>query len=168
MRTLFACCLVAVAAAHAQNSVEKPTQQPDAYNTWKLALNAGAATDPRTIEVAPGFKIELLRSATPEEDSWVSMAFDPQGRLTIGCEKKGLLRMMLQAGGIGAVERINDSLLECRGLLYAYGALYAVANNTKALVRLRSSKGDDKFGEITELMHTEGGVGHGRNHVKLG
>jgi putative heme-binding domain-containing protein len=168
MRTLLACCLFAVAAAHAQTSVQKPTQQPDAYNTWKLALNAGAATDPRTIEVAPGFQIELLRSATPEEDSWVSMAFDPQGRLTIGCEKKGLLRMTLQPAGVGAVERINDTLLECRGLLYAYGALYAVANNSKALVRLRSSKGDDQFDEITELLHTEGGVGHGRNHVKLG
>jgi putative heme-binding domain-containing protein len=168
MRTLLACCLLTVTTAPAQTAVEKPTQQPDAYNTWKLALNAGAATDPRTIELAPGFKIELLRSATPEEDSWVSMAFDPQGRLTIGCEKKGLLRMTLQAGGIGGVERINDSLLECRGLLYAYGALYAVANNSKALVRLRSSKGDDQLDEITELVHTEGGVGHGRNHVKLG
>src|SRR3954469_25131610 len=118
------CLLTIVPRAHAQTPVEKHTQQPDAYNTWKLALNAGAATDPRTIEVAPGFKIELLRSATAEEDSWISMAFDPQGRLTIGCEKKGLLRMTLQAAEISRVERINDSLLECRGLLYAYGALY--------------------------------------------
>src|SRR5688500_12714443 len=122
MRTLLSLavsCLLAVTLASAQTGVEKPTQQPDAYNTWTLALNAGAATDPRTIEVAPGFKVELLRSAPPEEDSWVSMAFDPQGRLTIGCEKKGLLRMTLKREGIGAVERINDSLLECRGLLYA-------------------------------------------------
>lgn len=161
-------CLLRAVAASAQNGVEKPTQQPDAYNTWKLALNAGAATEARTIEVPPGFQVELLRSATAEEDSWVSMAFDPQGRLTIGCEKKGLLRMTLKPGGIERVERINDSLLECRGLLYAYGALYAVANNTKALVRLRNSKGDDQLDEITELLHTEGGVGHGRNHLKLG
>src|SRR3954469_16190710 len=170
MRTLpsLAGILLLPLATLAQSSVEKPTQQPDAYNTWKLALNSGAATDPRSIEVAPGFKIELLRSATPEEDSWVSMAFDPQGRLTIGCEKKGLLRMTLKPGGIGTVERINDSLLECRGLLFAYDSLYAVANNSKVLVRLRSSKGDDRLDEITELVHTEGGVGHGRNHVKLG
>lgn len=168
MRTLIACCLLAVAAAQAQTSVEKPTQQPDAYNNWKLALNTAGATDPRTIEAPPGFQVELLRSASPEEDSWVSMAFDPQGRLTIGCEKKGLLRMTLAPGGIGKVERINDSLLECRGLLYAYGKLFAVANNTKALVRLRSTKGDDQLDEITELIRTEGGVGHGRNHLKLG
>lgn len=167
MRTLFACCFFA-AAVHAQTDVAKPTQQPDAYNTWKLALNSDTATDPRSIEVPSGFAIELLRSAAPEEDSWVSMAFDPQGRLTLGCEKKGLLRMTLVQGGISKVERINDSLLECRGLLYAYGALYAVANNTKALVRLRSSQGDDQLDEITELLHTEGGVGHGRNHIKLG
>jgi len=148
--------------------VASPTRQPDAYNNWKLALAAGTATDPAAITVPAGFKIELLRSSQPGEDSWVSMAFDPQGRLTVACEKQGLLRLTLEPGGVKKVERINDSLLECRGLLYANGALYANANNSKALVRLRSSKNDDQFDEITELLHTDGGVGHGRNHVKLG
>ncbi len=115
-----------------------------------------------------GFKIELLRSAQPEEDSWVSMAFDPQGRVTIACEKKGLLRMTLGKEQVEKVERINDSLLECRGLLYTDGALYADANNSKMFVRLRSSANDDRFDEVTELLRTDGGVGHGRNHVKRG
>ncbi|MDR3405782.1 MAG: hypothetical protein P4L99_25075 [Chthoniobacter sp.] len=152
----------------AADPLDTTTRQPDAYNTWKLALAAGTATDPAAITVPPGFKIERLRSAQPDEDSWVSMAFDPQGRLTIACEKKGLLRMTLAGGGVEKVERINDSLLECRGLLYADGALYANANNSKELVRLRSSKKDDQLDEVTELLHTDGGVGHGRNHVKLG
>ena len=157
-----------IGAGLAADPIDVTTRQPDAYNTWKLALAAGTATDPATITVPPGFKIELLRSAQPDEDSWVSMAFDPQGRLTIACEKKGLLRMTLAAGGVEKVERINDSLLECRGLLYADGALCANANNSKTLVRLRSSKNDGQFDEFTELLHTDGGVGHGRNHVKLG
>ena len=149
--------------------MEAPTRQPDAYNNWKLALAAGTATDPAQITLPPGFKIELLRSAQPAEDSWVSMAFDPEGRLTIAREKKGLLRMTLSPGtGVEKVERINDTLLECRGLLYTGGALYANANNSKMLVRLRSSKNDGQFDEVTELLHTDGGVGHGRNHVKLG
>jgi len=154
--------------AVSQSSLEVPTRQPDAYNLWKLALTPGTATDPAAITAPVGFKVELLRSAEPSEDSWVSMAFDPQGRLTIACEKKGLLRMTLGTDRVEKVERINDSLLECRGLLYADGVLYANANNSKAFVRLRSSKGDDLFDEITELLRTEGGVGHGRNHVKSG
>ena len=156
------------ASGFSDPTLESSTRQPDAYNNWKLAIASGVATDPATIPVPPGFKIDLLRSAEPDEDSWVSMAFDPRGRLTIACEKKGLLRMTLGLGGVEKVERINDSLLECRGLLYADGALYANANNSKVFVRLRRSKGDDEFDEITELLRTDGGVGHGRNHVKLG
>ena len=199
-----------VALSTAQEELTEVTKQADAYNTWKLALTPGKATDAAAITVPAGFKIELLRSALPEEDSWVSMAFDPQGRLTIAREKKGLLRMTLSPGaGVEKVEVINDTLLECRGLLYAHGALYVNANNSKLFCRLRENadgKGterkttDDADGAdggraarppsssessvksvvpsfipsvagrftIEELLRTEGGVGHGRNHIKLG
>ncbi len=142
----------------------------DAYNSWQLAKaeNQNQATDASTLTLPPGFRAELIRSAKPEEGSWVAMAFDPQGRITLAREKKGLLRLTLSASHIDNVEVINDTLLECRGLLYAHGVLYANANNTKALVRLRGTKGDGRFDEITELLRTNGGVGHGRNHVKLG
>ena len=80
--------LGSAALAFAQPNLTEVTRQPDAYDAWKLALTPGAATDPATITVPAGFKIELLRSATAEEDSWVAMAFDPQGRLTIAREKQ--------------------------------------------------------------------------------
>ncbi len=164
-----AAALVLASTGFAQTGLTDLTRQPDAYNTWKLAFTPGTATDPATITAPAGFKVELLRSALPEEDSWVSLAFDPKGRLTIGREKKGLLRLTLSAGaGVEKVEVINDTLLECRGLLYAHGALYANANNSKVLVRLRDTDGDDQFDQQDELLRTEGGVGHGRNHVKLG
>ena len=191
-----------------------PGKAFDAYNSWKLAAGAGLATDPATFTTLPGFKAELVRSALPEEGSWIALAFDPQGRLTLAREKKGLLRLTFASGaavpaaapvgqasppvapavgvppaaaptrrddrlttaaGTAApldwparVEVINDTLLECRGLLYAHGALYANANNSKTLVRLRDTKGSGQFDETTELLKTEGGVGHGRNHLKLG
>ncbi len=66
------------------------------------------------------------------------------------------------------MEVIEDTLLECRGLLYAHGALFANANNSKGLYRLRDTKGDGRFDDVREILHTEGGVGHGRNHIKLG
>ena len=145
-----------------------PDKALDAYNSWKLARAGTAATDPATFSLLPGFKAELVRSALPEEGSWIALAFDPQGRLTLAREKKGLLRLSLDSVGVSKVEVINDTLLECRGLLYAHGALYANANNSKTLVRLRDTKGTGQFDETTELLKTEGGVGHGRNHLKLG
>lgn len=142
----------------------------DAYNSWQLAKPGAQnqATDPATLTLPPGFKAELIRSAQPGEDSWVSMAFDPQGRITLGKEKKGLLRLTLSGSGDQKVEVIDDELLECRGLLYAHGSLFANANNTKALFRLTDADGDGTFEKRQELMRTEGGVGHGRNHIKLG
>ncbi|MCB1224352.1 MAG: PQQ-dependent sugar dehydrogenase [Verrucomicrobiales bacterium] len=142
----------------------------DAYNSWKLAAKASQrqATDAATFQTLPGFEVELVRSAAEDEDSWVGMTFDPSGRLILGMEKKGLLRLTLSPGGDQKIERIDDSLEECRGLLFAHGALYANANDSKALFRLRDTTGDDQFDEKTELLRTEGGVGHGRNHLTLG
>ncbi len=145
-----------------------PAKVVDAYNSWKLALGAQAATDAATVQVPPGFKAELVRSAQPEEGSWVSMAFDPQGRLTLAREKRGLLRLTLSQSGDPKVEVINDTLLECRGLLYAFGSLYVNANNSQGFYRLRDTQGSGQFDEVKELLHTEGGVGHGRNHIVAG
>ena len=145
-----------------------PAKAVDAYNSWKLALGAQAATDAATVQVPPGFKAELVRSAQPEEGSWVSMAFDPQGQLTLAREKRGLLRLTLSQGGDTKVEVINDTLLECRGLLYAFGSLYVNANNSKGFYRLRDTQGNGQFDEVKELLHTDGGVGHGRNHIVAG
>jgi putative heme-binding domain-containing protein len=164
----------AFAFAHGAAGLQKwgnpfhATKTPDAYNSWMLARHADQATTPNTITVLPGFKVELLRSARADEDSWVALAFDPKGRLTIAREKRGLLRMTLAGDAIGAVEVIEDTLLECRGLLYAYDSLYVNANNSKGLYRLRDTDGDDKFDEKKLLLRTEGGVGHGRNHLTLG
>ncbi|MEZ5385500.1 MAG: hypothetical protein R3F13_08295 [Prosthecobacter sp.] len=142
----------------------------DAYNSWQLAKPdaQNQATDSATLTLLPGFKAELIRSAQPGEDSWVSMAFDPQGRITLGKEKKGLLRLTVSGSGDQKIEVIDDELLECRGLLYAHGSLFANANDTKALFRLTDTNGDGTFDERRELMRTGGGVGHGRNHIKLG
>lgn len=151
----------------------------DAYNSWQLAKpgTQSQATDPKELTLLPGFKAELVRSAQPGEDSWVAMAFDPQGRLTLSKEKKGLLRLSdvgtparnaQQAGVPAPLEEIESTLLECRGLVYAHGVLYANANNSKGLYRLSDADGDGVFEKKEELMHSEGGVGHGRNHIKLG
>jgi putative heme-binding domain-containing protein len=144
------------------------TKSVDAYNSWMLATGAAQATDPATINVLPGYRVELLRSAQPEEGSWIALAFDPKGRITIAREQRGLLRMTLGRDSVEKVEVIEDTLLECRGLLYAYDALYVNANNSKGLYRLRDTDGDDQFDEKKLLLEVGGGVGHGRNQLRLG
>jgi len=54
----------------------------DNYEQWRQALGTKPAENAAAFWTAPGFEIALVRSAQPEEGSWVSMAFDPQGRLT--------------------------------------------------------------------------------------
>ncbi len=139
----------------------------DAYNSWQLAKPdaQSLATDPGSFTLPAGFKAERVRSATAEEGSWVAMTFDAQGRITLAREKRGLLRFDPKTQRI---EVIEDTLLECRGLLYSDGVLFANANNSKGLYRLRDADGDGRFEEVLEIMHTEGGVGHGRNHFKMG
>ena len=139
----------------------------DAYNSWQLAKPGAqnTATVAESLTLLPGFKAELIRSAQPGEDSWVSMTFDPQGRILLGREKRGLLRFDPRTQ---SAEVIDDTLLECRGLLFVKDVLFANANNSKGLYRLEDKDHDGRFEDVREIMHTEGGVGHGRNHLKLG
>ena len=225
---IFSVCLAAFASicccgksVSAQDTPDRP--KPENYDQWREALQTEAATDAETLETLPDFEVELLRSARPGEGSWISMAFDPQGRLTISREDQGLLQLIvpdlpidpryevphpprppdepvvvpakddepvsdpgetnydedeesIDAEAISEEEpfdpfflrTVEDSLQECRGLLYAYGALYANANNSKGLYRLRDRDGDGKFEEVKLLKSTPGGVGHGRNDLALG
>ena len=142
----------------------------DDYTQWKRALETKSGTDAESLELLPGFEATLIRSAADHEDSWVSLVQDPQGRWIIGQEKKGLLRLTLapSTGKPTKVERVNDSLAECRGLLFAFDSLYAMANNDKALYRLRDTSGDDQFDKIERLSEFGGTVGHGRNQLTLG
>ncbi len=141
----------------------------DDYTQWKLASENGVVAGSADVIMQPGFQAELLRKAKSDEGSWVSMAFDLEGRITIAREDQGLLRLALpHQEKPESVELINETLMECRGLLYAYGDLYANANNSKGLYRLHDSNGDDQFDEVQLLREFPGGVGHGRNDLALG
>lgn len=138
------------------------------YDQWKQALDTEEGTDPASFRLTAGFEIERLRSARQDEDSWVSLAVDPKGRLIIAKEQKGLLRMTMSAdGSIETVESVNDTMKECRGLLFIGDDLYVNANNSKGLYRLPVND-EDQFGEPELLYESGGGVGHGRNDLALG
>lgn len=140
------------------------------YNQWKEALDQPDAAN--LSPLPPGFEIRKVRDAGEDEDSWVSLAFDAKGRLLIGKEQKGLLRLTLSDNGdeVLAAGTIEDTLRECRGLAWKGDVLYAHANNAKALYVLRDANGNDRFDgdEVKLVQSTEGGAGHGRNALTVG
>ena len=150
------------------------------YEQWREAKLGSQATLPTAIHAPPGFEVELLRSAQPDEGSWISLAFDPRGRILISKEgtrqgaQRGILRLTPPADGRGECrcESIDDTLQECRGLLYAFDSLYARCNQPNpdrpaGLYRLRDTDGDDCYDEV-RLLRAERGGGHGLNDLALG
>jgi putative heme-binding domain-containing protein len=138
------------------------------YEQWQQAKSDSPKRRPSQFWTAPGFEIAELRVAEPDEGSWVSLAFDPQGRLTIAREDAGFLRMTLSddAARVTRVEPIASTLEECRGLAYFDDWLYANANNSRGLYRLRT--GDDGVvRDLQRLREFPGNVGHGRNDIAL-
>ncbi len=152
-----------------------PVPNKVAYESWRMAGkkdgNTPVVPPPTSIQAPEGFKVELIRVAGEDEDSWISLCFDDKNRLFLGMEDKGILRLSFSGkDGTEVVEAkvVNDHLEEPRGLLWAYDSLYVNANDSKGFYRLRDTTGDDTFDEEKLLLKTEGGVGHGRNHLRLG
>ena len=145
-------------------------QPSDNYEQWKLTQNSTLVPPAESFSVADGFQVELVCAARENEGSWISLAFDPEGRLIIAVEKKGLLRLSppYEDSDDARPQVINKSLQECRGLLYAHDALYAMANNDRALFRLTNSADADDLGQVEKLLSIPGDVGHGRNEMVLG
>jgi putative heme-binding domain-containing protein len=142
----------------------------DNYEQWRQAIGDEASRTGGRFWTAPKFEIALVRTAGPDEGSWISIAFDRQGRATIAREDKGLLRFTFDqpGGAVSQVEAINDTLLECRGLCYLGDELYVNANNSKTVCVLRDADGDGKLDEPAVVREFPGGVGHGRNQLKRG
>jgi len=151
-----------------------PAGEAGDYYQWKDALGGKPAEPAASIRLLPGFEAELVRSARPGESSWISLTFDSEGRILLGCEgrdkKHGLLRLTLPADASqkATVESVEETLLEPRGLAFGKDGLYVNANNALTLTRVESTAGDGKFDRVTPLRKSPGGVGHGRNNLTFG
>ena len=155
-----------------------------------LALGAGSAatrpaaaaeaTPAESLYTLPGFKVELIANAAPDEGSWVAMCKDDKGRFIIspqfgkGNTNDGLLRITVGPDvKVTKKEMIAKPLSDLQGLTWANSALYAVVNkyNTKfetGLYRVRDTKGNDQFEDIELLKKIPGGGEHGPHAVELG
>jgi putative heme-binding domain-containing protein len=136
---------------------------------WGKVFATREATPAETIQVMPGFKVELLHSADPTEGSWISMAADDKGRLIISPQTDGqLLRITLSHGKVAQIERIDQPVTSAMGLLYTDHSLFVNGHGPKGtgVYRLRAS--GDKF-EPPVLLRTMNGEGeHGSHGLVLG
>jgi putative heme-binding domain-containing protein len=129
------------------------------------------ATDPATMKVAKGFKVELLYSVPGNtQGSWVNICSDPKGRLIASDQYGSLYRITPGAAAKDtAVEKLSVKIGMAQGLLWAFDSLYVVVNGPKSgLYRVTASKNDDNLDTVQELRLFEGGGGeHGPHAVIL-
>ena len=134
------------------------------------------ATPANLLAVPPGFKIELLHSATTNEGSWICLAVDAKGRLIVSPQddkfKYPLQRITLTAAGqFDKIETIDQPVWAAMGLLYAFDSLYVSGNGTNGLgiYRLSDTNGDDQFDKLEFLRKIDGAAGeHGSHALVLG
>jgi putative heme-binding domain-containing protein len=111
-----------------------------------------------------GFQAELLYAAPRAlEGSWISMAFDPKGRIYVSDQSGSLYRVQLAPapdGGVTSVEPVDVPVGEAHGLLWAFDSLYAVVTRARryesGLYRLRDSDGDDRLDQVERLATFDG------------
>jgi putative heme-binding domain-containing protein len=144
---------------------------------WGNALARGASDTglpSGVFQTLPGFQVERLFTVPKSQmGSWVSLTVDDKGRLIASDQERlGLYRITPPRIGSQEetrVERLNVKMTAAQGLLYAFGSLYVSANGGpgSGLYRLRSTKGDDQFDEVTKLASIRGGGEHGPHGLRL-
>jgi len=144
------------------------------------------------LKVQPGFKVEHLYSPSENgKGSWVSMTFDPKGRLIASDQYGALYRMELAPTGTDSVLKIEELQIGkadpsdtakqklhmgyAQGLLYAFNSLYVMVNGKEnenfdkgsGLYRLQDTDGDDQFDKVTLLKALDGEGEHGPHSIIL-
>ena len=144
------------------------------------------------LKLQPGFQVEHLYSPSERNmGSWVSMTFDPKGRLIASDQYGALYRLELAPTGVDSVLKIEElhvgksnpgdtskqkiHMGYAQGLLYAFNSLYVMVNGKEnekfdkgsGLYRLQDTDGDDQFDKITLLKSLEGEGEHGPHSIIL-
>lgn len=134
-----------------------------------------AATPAESLKVLPGFRVQLLHSATKSEGSWICMTIDPRGRLIISPQgpNQPLLRVTLSPSGeVKRIEPIPAPVGQAMGLLYAHHSLYVNGHGPSGtgLYRLVDTNHNDIFepGEVQLLKRMRGEGEHGSHALALG
>jgi putative heme-binding domain-containing protein len=160
-------CLALV--LHAQSS------QPTTRRARRTDTRSGIATPAEKLTILPGFKIELLYSVPKDQDSWVSMATDPKGRLIASGQSGPLYRITPGADAKSTkVEKLDIAIGHAQGLLYAFDSLYVMVNGKGigghggGFYRCKSPDGGETYGEPELLLKLNAAGEHGPHAIRLG
>ncbi len=105
--SLLAVLLATTAALAAEKSAEK--KAPPGQSARAFMAQIATATDPAAMQVAPGFKVELLYAVPKEEQgSWVALAVDPKGRITAADQYGSLYRVTPPPLGTSTGTRVEQ------------------------------------------------------------
>lgn len=140
------------------------------------------ATDPATLKVAKGFKVELIYSVPKEtQGSWVNLCTDSKGRLIASDQYGPLYRITpppIGSTDAPKIETIPAEIGDAQGLLWAFDSLYVMVNSKRklpsgkelvaGLYRVTSKNNDDTLDTVEQLMTFVGGGGeHGPHAILL-
>jgi len=189
--------LFGIAAAGAVFSSAQPKQHsapPGQQSRIDLAAIA-VATPAANLQVAPGFKVELLYSVPKEEQgSWVAITTDPKGRIIASDQYGGLYRITPPPVGTSTGTRIEKLDIDftkiirdaapaagtpkagslaavtvgAHGLLYAFDSLYVMVNEGRpraGVWRVRDTNGDDTFDKFEYIREIKVGSGEHGTHA---
>ena len=171
---LFAIAAGLIAFAPAPDASAQFFKKKDKAPPPPVVVKEPLATDPATMKVAKGFKVELLYSVPKnEQGSWVCMCVDPKGRLIVSDQYGALYRVT--PPGIGGksedtkVQKIGAKIGMAQGLVWAFDSLYVVVNGPgSGLYRVTSSQKNDDLDTVELLRAFEAGAGeHGPHAVLL-
>ena len=169
----------------ASNPVPKP----------KMESLARSATSPARINIAEGFKIDLLYSVPMDKQgSWVAMCMDNKNRLIVSDQYGGIYRFPVPAPGKNidpaSIEQITYApertgmgkptdeqkklpmIGHAQGLCYAFDSLYVVVNSRSSstgagVFRLLDTNKDDKFDKIVTIKKLSSTGGEHGPHAIL-
>ncbi|NWK56140.1 c-type cytochrome [Verrucomicrobiaceae bacterium N1E253] len=122
---------------------------------------------PPPIQAPNGFQVDRVHLVDKkQEGSWVSMCFDPEGKLYV-CDQYGkLYRITLKGGKISHKQALASPGM-AQGLCWAYGSLYMSVNGGKqgGVYRLTSTANNGEFDQIKHILPIAGSGEHGPHGI---
>ena len=122
-----------------------------------------------------GFRVEQVCRIPRRLGSWISMTFDPQGRIVASAQSGPFYRVtpspLGQPNVPTEIEKLEIPLGGAHGLLYALDSLYAVlgaAMPQTGLFRVPDTDGAGDYGKPELLFGIDGENEHGPHSVVLG
>jgi len=130
------------------------------------------------LTVPDGFSVALVASAQPGQGSWVSLAFDSQGRAVVSPQSGKTLRIELPGVSTGSkspdvqVTELVGVPGNAQGLCFAGNDFWvdsSAPGPQSGLWRLRDINGDGTYEEQTQVLHwKDDGGEHGAHGVVQG